>query len=138
MNKTSKKGRISKKDISEMTTGKKDVALYIVHKWVDEVYIQWSRDMPLAYRLIRKFPEKEFWESLICKFKSNSVAILIGKKSLAMLELKYKLFKKNLNIQKCIVIAPNIEHVLQTNKVGEDKNFTSHPKTVMEFIKKYG
>ncbi len=113
----------------------KELALYIIKKYVVPTNIVWARDMTIAYRLIKTFSDIEFWKTLPVKKQCDSLLILACEKSKIKLKYQWEEYKKRLIIQKSIKIEESKPIVLG-EKVGEDYVLpVRKPKSILEFCK---
>lgn len=104
-----------------------DLAKYIVTKYVKKSLIIWPRDVKIAYDLIKIYPEQEFWERLPCSIKSPALTHIITSRAKAYIYQQYLNFK--------LVIPEKIVHILEDNKVGEDRIIPHIPNSILEFCK---
>jgi hypothetical protein len=72
----------------------------------------WSGEIKLANRILKKYPDWSFWQKYVLEFKLNSLAWFLSKDGRTRLYLDYS--KNNLDS------GPKIEYDLG-EKIGEDK-----------------
>ena len=113
----------------------------IVVKFVKEGHIDWSRDMKAASRLLKKFPNKDFWDWVEPYPLVPNLHFLQSKESLEILNNRYKLFLQQKDLKESkeklkesfdskLVVGYNE----LSGKVGEDIPIVKKPKTLKEFL----
>ena len=104
----------------QISKDRKDLAAYIIEKYVIMSKIDWPRDMRITYRLIDKHPEPGFWRQLPVKNLISTMVIMAGPISIKRLFYLYKNYLDRLEIQKKVEIAPPTPQYTIGEKVGED------------------
>ncbi len=113
----------------------------IVVKFVKEGHIDWSRDMKAASRLLKKFPNKDFWDWVEPYPLVPNLHFLQSKESLEILNNRYKLFlqQKDLKrskekLKESFDSKTAISYNEEDSKVGEDIQIVKKPRTLKEFL----
>ncbi len=81
-----------------------------------------------AQKLLQQFPDETFWMQFSLPFKLNSLAFLQSDNGQEILKKKYAEFK--------FEIPETPTHNIGTEKIGEDMETTSKPKSIHEFLKR--
>ncbi len=107
---------------------------YIVDNFcIDPKQVNWAREIKIAKKLVKMFPEMRFWEALSRKVIVPGFTL----SKLLMVENLYELGKLH---EQYLELAAQLPEILIVNlgdqKVGEDI-LTAKPekKTVLEFIR---
>ncbi len=112
------------------------LAKFIISRWVKAESILWKRDMPMAYRLIKKYPHYQFWEELIPKYQIEQLPYLFGPKNKVHLQRKFLEFKKRATAQKQIRVDKPDKKWIIGSKQGEDfVPLKKKPLTLLEYCK---
>jgi hypothetical protein len=113
----------------------------IVLKFVKEGHIVWSRDMKAASRLLKKFPDKEFWDWVEPYPLVPNLHFLQTSDSIKILNDRYKLFLQQKDLkQSKEKLKESFDSKLAVSynelsgKVGEDIPIVKKPKTLKEFL----
>jgi hypothetical protein len=113
----------------------------IVVKFVKEGHIDWSRDMKAASRLLKKFPNKDFWDWVEPYPLVPNLHFLQSKESLEILNNRYKLFlqQKDLKqskekLKESFDSKAAVSYNEENSKVGEDIHIVKKPRTLKEFL----
>lgn len=113
----------------------------IVVKFVKQGHINWPRDMKAATRLLKKFPDKDFWDWVEPYPLVPNLCFLQSKESLKILQERYSLFLQQKDLKQSkeklketfdLKVAPAYNE--GDAKVGEDINLLKKPKTLKEFL----
>lgn len=85
-------------------------------------------EMFIARKLLQDFSSDEFWQKFSLPFKLNSLAYLQSEAGDAIVRKKYGEFKFEI---------PEVQqHNMGTEKVGEDIEVVSKPKSIHDFLKR--
>ena len=113
----------------------------IVLKFVKEGHIIWSRDMKAASRLLKKFPDKEFWDWVEPYPLVPNLHFLQTSDSIKTLSDRYKLFLQQKDLKESKEkLKESFDSKLAvgynelSGKVGEDIPIVKKPKTLKEFL----
>jgi hypothetical protein len=113
----------------------------IVEKFVRKEEQNWPRDMKVATRLLKKFPEHGFWEWLEPYPLVSNLAFLQNKEILDTLKERYSLFlqQKDLKrskekLKESFDSKAAISYNEENSKVGEDIHIVKKPRTLKEFL----
>lgn len=113
----------------------------IVVKFVKTGHIDWPRDMKAASRLLKKFPNKDFWDWVEPYPIVPNLCFLQSKDSLKILNERYSLFlqQKDLKesrekLKESFDLKTSTVYNEESKKVGEDINIVKKPKTLKEFL----
>ena len=80
----------------------------------------------VIYKLLKMFPNREFWFHYELGFQLNSLFWFLGKEGQDRLKRDWSIFHLDL--------LPQKEYKLEDAKVGEDVKIESKPKTMAEFL----
>ncbi len=117
------------------------LAKFIIDKFVDKRKMNLWRDLPICYKLIKKYPQKMFWQNLPCEFRVPSMTYLTYEKAAEKLKFLYACYSKNLNRDKKILLKPIdlppiLEYKLrEAPDLGDNKARERKPKNIIEFCK---
>jgi hypothetical protein len=113
----------------------------IVEKFVREKDINWARDMKTASRLLKKFPDRDFWDWVEPYPTVSNLAFLQSEKNLEILINRYQLFlqQKDLKdskekLKESFDSKLAVSYNELNGKVGEDIPIVKKPKTLKEFL----
>ena len=113
----------------------------IVLKFVKEGHIVWSRDMKAAVRLLKKFPDKDFWDWVEPYPLVPNLHFLQSPDSIEILNDRYRLFLQQKHLkQSKEKLKESFDSKVATSynqedtKVGEDIPIVKKPRTLKEFL----
>lgn len=113
----------------------------IVIKFVKEGHINWSRDMKAASKLLKKFPDKDFWDWVEPYPIVPNLHFLQSLDSIKILNDRYQLFlqQKDLKrskekLKESFDSKTTVSYNEEDKKVGEDISIIKKPKTLKEFL----
>jgi hypothetical protein len=113
----------------------------IVEKFVRKQDQNWPRDMKVATRLMKIFPENEFWEWVEPYPLVSNLAFLQNKETLETLKERYSLFlqQKDLKrskekLKESFDSKAATSYNEENGKVGEDIVIIKKPRTLKEFL----
>ena len=86
-----------------------------------------ARDLMVMYRLLKAYPNRDFWLNRELPFKLNALFWFLGKDGKDWLQSEWDLFNLNL--------APPLIPTLESTKVGEDVKIDTKPRTIAELLK---
>lgn len=124
-----------KKPVSDGPKGNVEDARYLLSKFIAGKP-DFRKEFPLAYKILKKFPERAFWDSFPLKAQVPSLAIIWEVKSRAKLSRMHAefLFQQKMNENVMMVSAE--PHDILKEKVGDDKVFPCRRKqSIIEFCK---
>lgn len=106
---------------------------FLVSKFVEKDNANWPREIKIAKKLIKIYPDIQLWFDLKLEFKLNSLAFFLtddGKKE--MTALRFNKAKENV-----LDFFPKGTTSFNEEKLGEDKK-VELPKTnsLLDFLKK--
>lgn len=111
--------------------------VYLIEKYVKTDCIDFKRDTVIAKRLLKSFPEIEFWKGLEVKHLCNTLAIVACPAARSKLKSLYRQFAARRETQAKVTIAKPEIHTFEKHKVGEDRPTAARgPKTVLDFLRK--
>jgi hypothetical protein len=111
--------------------------VYLIEKYVKKDQINFSRDTVIAKRLLKSFPEIEFWKGLEVKHLCNTLAIFGCAAAKDKLKSLHRRFKQRLSVQAKIVTEEKQVYHFEVNKVGEDLPTPPYqPKSILDFLRK--
>jgi hypothetical protein len=87
-----------------------------------------AKELYHARELLFHHPEEAFWQGFELGFKLNSLAFFQSDKGQGILQKKYAEFKFELPV--------NPSHNIGPDKVGEDAEVVSKPKSIHEFLRR--
>lgn len=105
---------------------------FLVSKFVSKEGMNWPREIRIAKKLLKEYPDFETWTQLKFDFKLNSLAFFLteeGKEKIQI--LKFNKSKKNL-----LDLFPKQEEVVFGEKLGQDAEVQKKPLTLKDFLKK--
>lgn len=82
----------------------------------------------MAKQLLVQYPSEEFWKTFTLPFKLNSLAFLKSPRGEEIVKKKYSEFK--------FEIPEVVQHNMGTEKIGEDMQIVTKPKTIHDFMKR--
>lgn len=97
----------------------------IVKRLVTEY--QAKRDIPLFYKILAKFPERDFWLSYKPDFLPDSMVYYLSEHGTTTIKSAIDVFKLD--------IKPDQEYYLETQKTGSDSKTNSKPTTIANLLK---
>lgn len=113
----------------------------IVEKFVRKKDQNWPRDMKVATRLMKIFPEHEFWDWVEPYPLVSSLVFLQNEENLKNLKERYSLFlqQKDLKqskekLKESFDLKASKVYNEGSDKVGEDVQIVRKPKTLKEFL----
>lgn len=113
----------------------------IVEKFVRKENQNWPRDMKVATRLMKIFPESGFWDWVEPYPLVSNLAFLQNKEILDTLKERYSLFlqQKDLKqskekLKESFDLKASKTYNEGSDKVGEDIQIVKKPKTLKEFL----
>lgn len=113
----------------------------IVEKFVRKKDQNWPRDMKVATRLMKIFPENEFWDWVEPYPLVSSLIFLQNEENLKNLKERYSLFlqQKDLKqskekLKESFDLKASKVYNEGSDKVGEDVQIVKKPKTLKEFL----
>src|SRR4051812_22351232 len=80
------------------------LAKYIIDKFVDIREVNPYRDFTTAFKLIRKFNSKFFWQQLPCEFRIKNLSVFLFGKALEKLTMLWCVYQKRITIDKKIKV----------------------------------
>lgn len=86
-----------------------------------------ARDPMVLYRLLKQFPDRNFWLNYTMIFQLNALFWFLGKDGQEKLKQDYSIF--------CLNLAPVIEEKIEDEKVGEDVIIEKKPKTMAQLLR---
>ena len=111
--------------------------VYLIEKYVKKDQINFARDTVIAKRLLKSFPEIEFWKGLEVKHLCNTMAIVGCLAAREKLKSLHRRFKERLSAQVNVVTKEREIYHFETHKVGEDLPAPPHrPKSILDFLRK--
>ena len=113
----------------------KELATFIIRKYVNEKSIVWSRDFKFAYGLLELYPEKEFWEQLSKKVETNSMALFGAEKVKYALKMQYEEWKTKKLIKSNYKPEEFQKFELEVDKPVIVENNGSKPRNGLEFCR---
>jgi hypothetical protein len=116
-------------------TGLRPLATFIVKKYILSDQINWPRDLIIAYKLLKKYPDENFWRGLPVLRQVQSMALLYGPKAKQRLQYAYADYEKQKTLTAQIKIEKPEVIILEENKVGEDREFKPKKKSILDFCK---
>ena len=123
----------SKKSKDSTPKGNADDAGYILKKFLSGKP-NYGREFPIAYKLLKKFPERAFWESFPLRAQVPSLLIIWEVKSRAKLSRMHLDFLNKQKMNESVLMVETEEHVMLKEKVGDDKVFPcKKKKSIIEF-----
>lgn len=90
----------------------------------------WANNIMVASRLLKKYPEEEFWYWFNIDFKLNSLAYFLTAKGEERIVKEYNKWKLNLNWKE----KEHKSYKLESEKQGEDTILINKPKTLKDFL----
>lgn len=104
---------------------------YVIEKYVEKAKINWPREIKIAQKLLRFYPEQEFWEDLPPLIKLNSLAYFLGGEGIGYLKEMYMTFshenpENNSDTSDGLAALP---------KVGEDVRIKNVVKNLRDFLR---
>lgn len=113
----------------------------IVEKFVRKNEIMWARDVKVATKLIKIFPEHQFWEWVEPFETAKSLHFLLTEKNINTLKEKYSYFLQQQDLKnsseklkESFESKPSTPYNHGAEKFGEDISITRKPKTLREFL----
>lgn len=96
--------------------------------------INWAKEMKVLNSLIKKFPDKTFWNSINPSFKLNSLCWLLSDKGRSFLNIEYKKYKLDQS-----VFLKNNQYKLNDNNIDSFENSGNlvldiKPQTLKNFL----
>lgn len=88
----------------------------------------WPQEMRICARLIKKYPEREFWQTITLGWSPNSLSYFLAKSGGKLLDDSYKEYLKNPPAKK----RPEI--VLSDEKQGENYTPDKKIKSLRDFL----
>jgi len=122
---------------NEEARKRKDLATYVVEKYIKKNKIDFRRDMFLAYKLVDKFSSFPFWRAMPIKNQVDSMAVLWAEKSRKRVGFLFEKFKEKEDLQKKVIVQIDEKHEIGTEKVGEDFIFLANkkPNSIIDFCR---
>ena len=91
----------------------------------------WPKEIKIANKLLKKYPDIKFWRSLDLDRKPMTLSFFLTGKGKRFLKGKYFIYKRISKLD----LNPKKEYNISKEKVGEDKKIKKKkPTTLMEFI----
>jgi hypothetical protein len=121
---------MTKKKTAKKTT-KTNPELHELKQFIIERFVpapNWPQEMRICARLIKKYPEREFWQTITLGWSPNSLCYFLAKSGGKLLEDSYKEYLKNPPAKK----RPEI--VLSDEKQGEDYVSDKKIKNLRDFL----
>lgn len=100
---------------------------YIVGKFVKPEKINWAREIKISKKLVKSYPNEEFWRGFELTFKLNSLAWFISGDGEIKIRTDYNLFSLQFD-------KNDVKSDLSNEKFGEDKIIEKVPKNTLEFL----
>ena len=104
---------------------KKEILLRIIPPPKKQIQAFFSREYKILNRLLKEFPNLDFWAKVNFNQDWDSIKILQDGFGRALLEKKYKEFHHKL---------PTEPHFKISKKSGKDKNINIKPNTIRDFL----
>lgn len=104
---------------------------YIINKYIEEGKINWPREIKIAQKLIRFYPEQMFWEDLPPLTKLYSLAYFLSGEGINYLKERYMVFSND-GIE--ITLDDTID-LASLPKIGEDKKVKNVAKNLRDFLR---
>lgn len=85
----------------------------------------WKREYEVLNRLMKQYPDKNFWQKVKFNMEWDSIMILQTDYGKSLLDKKYKSFHYKI---------PEYENITLTNKSGNDRIISKNYKTIRGFL----
>lgn len=112
----------------------KGLATFIVRKFVYEHLIEWGRDMSIACKFAKQYPNETFWRNFPLRRQVPSMAVVYTPEMRRRLKRVYDEYEERLEKQKNFQVDEPSKTWTISEKCGED--FITPPKkrTLKEFL----
>lgn len=90
--------------------------------------VSWAREIKMAQKIIKEYPDPTFWKSVDKNIKYNSLNFFLSEDGIKFLKSQKNLFDFQLEEPDNIV--------LEEHKVAEDVKIPVFKTTIMDFLKK--
>lgn len=102
-------------------------AIGLCKRFVKPESYQGARDLMALYKLLKQFPNRDFWLGHELGFQLNAMFWFLGQEGQAHLQSAWNIFHLDTSIQ--------VDQNLSATKQGEDVVIDRRPRTVADLLK---